>query len=149
MKVLDFNLYPQFNYCVDTTKLINAVNDLKIQVNSSNQDCMFLDTTVKSSGIKIEEGPMIKKETADIFSPESAHDCFVTSGINTDGRFWVQLLSLDDICLPSTDNLSFSTCQPLEGEENSSFKKNHQRVNQFIEEVSKFVRRKRISDAKW
>ncbi|CAF0718225.1 unnamed protein product [Brachionus calyciflorus] len=113
---VDNNLYPQFNYHVDLSKVIEAINELNVHIGPNLQepkpwtyhDQMYLD-------------------------PEFEFDALINSGIQTDGSFWIQFLA------------------PSENTENAliTFKKNKIRSNQFIEEISRFIRSKIISDKEW
>ena len=78
---VDNNLYPQFNYFIDTTKLVEAINDLSIQIG--------LMTNVDSH-IHIQS---VQNFNLFTFDKNQFYDCSISSGLSNDGNFWLQLFS--------------------------------------------------------
>lgn len=65
----------------------------------------------------------------------SSFYCSVTSGISDEGNFWMQL--------------NFNDTDTNNNVDSSLFRASNVKINMFIEEMSKFTRRKRIGDKEW
>lgn len=119
---VDNNLYPQFNYHVDLSKLIEAINDLNVQI-----------------------GPNTGGQKAIIQSMESnlnlvnnlEFNATIQSSLSNDGTFWIQFVAPLGQDAENTNILK------------NSFHKSQLKLNMFIEEINRFIRSKRIGDKEW
>jgi hypothetical protein len=96
-QISDF--YPNLKYSVPTDQLKDAINSIKMDI--------------KSDDVELDEIKLAK------IGVDQAIDCVITSGLDDNGRFWLQL---------STEN-------------NQSAR--------VIDDISKFIRFKRITDSTW
>lgn len=84
---LDNYLYPQFNYYVDLTQLVESIRKLDVNIN-------ILPTL--SSPVDINRNLLLTNnidlEFSDLnqLADNMSVDCLVSSGINNDGSFWLQ-----------------------------------------------------------
>ena len=114
---VDNNLYPKFNYFVDTRQLVAAIQDIEVKIASTdilNPKTYFLGNSNNSDHLG--------------YSSNSSFFASVVSGVGNEGAFWLQL------------NFNDTT---TDGNNNSI------KINMFIEEISKYVRQKRIGDCEW
>ena len=118
---IDNNLYPQFNYFIDMAKLIKDINDLNVQISTSNNRL-----------VSTENEPL--NDFICDYITNREYFCKVTSRLNNDGSFWIKVLC------SQTD---------LVYENERQFQKCLEKTNLFIEELNKYVRRKRIGDKQW
>jgi len=132
---VDNTLYPKFNYFVDTRKLVEAIQEIGVQIGSTdilNPKTYFLDTNEDS-----QELPQ--------YSNNSSFYSSITSGISNEGCFWVQLnFKSDELTahLTPTDSNNNTTTNNQRNNKNA-------KINMFIEEISKYIRLKRIGDKLW
>ncbi len=119
---VDNNLYPKFNYFVDTRKLVAAIQEIEVKIGSTdiiNPKTYFLGN---NSDAVSDPDQLEYYRNSSFFGS-------VMSGINNDGSFLLQLNFNDT----TEDN-----------NVNSNIK-----INMFIEEISKYIRQKRIGDSEW
>ncbi len=120
---IDNNLYPQFNYFIDVSKLIQDINNLSIYISNQIPTGLDLNNNTNFDEFIIEQ---------------QVYLCQVTSRLNTDGSFWLKLISKQQQQHQSQSNTSINNS-----------KKSLDQTNVFIDELSKQIRRKRISDKTW
>lgn len=119
---VDNSLYPKFNYFVDTRKLVEAINEIDVQIGS--RDILNPKTYFLGNATEEDSHEPLK------YSNNSNFFCMITSGIANEGSFWLQLnFKNDELQLDPQHN--------------------NNKINLFIEEISKFVRKKRIGDRSW
>jgi hypothetical protein len=135
---IENNLYPQFNIYVDTNKLIDTIKELTLRIAPNN---------VISPRVIVAEDVNLKANLYKLCKSNTCLDCEVKSGISTEGVFWLQLISCDDVHFQSAGTTATTTKSGLE--ETCRLKENKQKLNFFIEEINKYVRRKRIGDSQW
>jgi hypothetical protein len=129
---IDNSLYPKFNYFVDTRKLVEAIQEIEVQIGSTdilNPKTYFLgndnDSTHNLERLQ--------------YSNNSSFYCSVTSGIMDEGNFWLQL-NFNDTDLNNNNNNNVDS---------SLSRASNVKINMFIEEMSKYIRKKRIGDKSW
>ena len=118
---LENNLYPQFDYLVDTSKLLKDINDLEVNIsdlNSKTVKKIFGDNRVFQ------------------LKPEDVYYCAVTTNLNTDGTFCIKLLG------PGVKGLD-------EAVDSLKINEGRQQVDSFIDEVDKYIKRKRVAQVNW
>lgn len=124
---VDNSLYPKFNYFVDTRKLVEAINEIDVQIGS--RDILNPKTYFLGNATEEDSHEPLK------YSNNSNFFCMITSGISNEGSFWLQLNFKND---------------ELELDPNHQVdRNNNNKINLFIEEISKYVRKKRIGDKSW
>jgi hypothetical protein len=116
-------LYPQLDYYVDLGRLRLAINDLNVQIGKANAS-------------DDESSEWVNYQTSMELEKDTILDCLVSTGILYDGYFWLQ---------PAAK--SSNEFEHLESTQ--KLKKIQQKVNHYIDELSKHVRRKRIGDESW
>jgi len=132
---VDNNLYPKFNYFIDTRKLVEAIQEINVEIGSTdilNPKTYFLGKD---------------NENLDLppaYSNHSTFLCTIQSGISNEGSFWVQLN------FPNGDDHLFDTDKNNNITNYDHLKRNQSnKINMFIEEISKYIRCKRIGDKTW
>ena len=96
---IENNLYPQFNIYIDTSKLIADIKELSLRIGPNN---------VLSPRVMVSEDPNLNTDVYKICQNDTRLDCEVRSGIGSDGVFWLQLLSCDDVDFLQTSNINSS-----------------------------------------
>ncbi len=129
-------MYPQFNIYVDTSKLIDVISGLTLRIGPNN---------VISPRMIVAEDVNFKANLYKLCKGDACIDCEVKSVITNEGVFWLQLISCDDIHFQSAG----TTAAKSSLVETWSLKEIKQKLNLFIEEINKYVRRKRIGDSQW
>ena len=129
------NLYPKFNIYVDTSKLINDIKELSLRIAPND---------VLSPKVIVSEDVNLNVDLHNLCKSDKCLDCEVKSGITNDGIFWLQLISCDDVHFRAT-----TVVHSHQFDDNNRLHNNKQKLNLFIEEINKYVRRKRIGDTQW
>jgi hypothetical protein len=132
---IENNLYPQFNIYVDTSKLINEIKELSLRIAPND---------VLSPKVIVSEDVNLNVDLYKLCKSDKCLDCEVKSGITNDGIFWLQLISCDDVHFRATTAVHSHQFDDI-----NRLKNNKQKLNLFIEEINKYVRRKRIGDTQW
>lgn len=140
----DNYLYPQLDYRVDLSKISAAINDLSVQIGrlgamtSDAAEAAARNPTNPTQAVVVTQAQPkfnITKFENDL-ERGVVLDAIVSTGILHDGMFWMQ---------PATR--SSNEFELLESAH--KLKRVQLRVNLYLDEVSKYVRRKRIGDDAW
>ena len=147
----DANLLPQFSYAIETRPLVALIEALSIQIGPSN----------------VAAPSELVCATAATLVPGAnrLYDCVIASGLDSaDGTFWLQLIAPLTCPPPPPEPTptqptaaaaaagagTAPTTQPsLADMDAIQFKREQQRVNALIDEISKHVRGKRICEPTW
>ena len=114
-------------------QLVEAIGKIEVQIGSTdilNPKTYFLGANDKNS-----EALNYKNNTS--------FYCSITSGISNEGQFWAQLNFNSD------DQLSSDKSMDPNNNHKYYSRNENTKINMFIEEISKYIRKKRIGDKKW
>ena len=106
--LVENHLYPQFNYYIDTSRVINEINSLYVQLGASNNvnpKVYFFDDPLNENYLnaRVATASAVGKAENEQPTPPPTHhhqyiisnntfDCIVNSSLGTDGSFWAQLI---------------------------------------------------------
>lgn len=121
------NLYPQFNYNVDFSPILQAISQLNLQMAPSPP----LDENSKLPNPNLDFNLSLDSNLS--------LNANILSSLSNDGTFWLQIVALDNTVFDCESSEWFKY----------KFKKDELKLNQFLEEISKFIRTKRICDKEW
>lgn len=144
---IDNNLYPQFNYFIDMSKLIADIDALQVQISSTSTQQNNFN---RMSLIPNENASIQSSDLFYDYSSETSYYCKVTSRLSNDGSFWIKVLCAhSDIGDLDENNNNLDDYDSTTSSKRRHVVKCLDKTNVFIEEVSKYVRRKRIGDKSW
>jgi hypothetical protein len=80
------NLFPEFSYLVDTSKLVRAVSEIDVEVGANKMvnmdEYLKSDANLKMDLSKLRNGVHV--------------DCSISDGLANDGTFWMQIISVNE-----------------------------------------------------
>lgn len=80
------NLFPEFSYLVDTSKLVRAVSEIDVEVGANKMvnmdEYLKSDANLKIDLSKLRNGVHV--------------DCSISDGLANDGTFWMQIISVNE-----------------------------------------------------